>query len=167
MKHGGVSVNERRRNRTIISINEKSVLDKEKLIDEVNATLRNETKNLKYMEIKLKECENEYNAWSNNFPHISEKDLLDHSKGIIQNAIDCYKRKFLDCNGDLYHLGKASITCKFFNPFFLIDATTHTLELLADGLHHFQYNKLFTVEFISNLKCELPLAKKHAEVKFD
>ena len=71
MKNEGVSINGRRRDRTIISINEKSVLDKEKLIDEVTATLRNKTKNLKSIEMKLKECENEYNAWSNNFPHIS------------------------------------------------------------------------------------------------
>ena len=33
LKHGGVSVNGQRRNRTIISINEKNVLDKETLID--------------------------------------------------------------------------------------------------------------------------------------
>ena len=62
---------------------------------------------------------------------------------------------------------KLPLHAKKFDPFFLIDANIHTLELLADGLHHFQYNNLFTVEFISNLKCELPLAKKHDEATFD
>ena len=35
LKNEGVSINGRRRDRTIISINEKSVLDKEKLIEEL------------------------------------------------------------------------------------------------------------------------------------
>ena len=74
---------------------------------------------------------------------------------------------YLPVDGDLYNLKQASRVAQLFDLMIVKHMSQQSLELLADDLTYFGYDRIFTPAFIKNLKKEIPTLINEANKDFD